>query len=135
MRNSRDFSLKVLDKRASLPVQATPLAAGLDLRAILDEPLCLLPGEAKLISTGIAIDLGESYAAMMARVKELETSMRQPYPKQAELDAMQPPPPPPRGARGRAAQAAQPAGKAAGTKTANAQQAGGKTGGKTGKLR
>lgn len=65
MRNYRDFSLKVLDKRASLPVQATPLAAGLDLRAILDEPLCLLPGEAKLISTGIAIDLGESYAAMI----------------------------------------------------------------------
>ena len=53
--------LKVLDARvaAQLPAYATPGSAGLDLRACLDEPLVLAPGQTRLIPTGIAIHLAE----------------------------------------------------------------------------
>ncbi len=49
-----------------LPHYATPGAAGLDLRACLDAPLTLQPGESRLVSSGIAIHLGDpGYAAMV----------------------------------------------------------------------
>ncbi len=55
--------LKILDDRLGkefpLPEYATPGSAGLDLRACLDEPLLLLPGQTQLISTGMAIHIGD----------------------------------------------------------------------------
>jgi dUTP pyrophosphatase len=60
--------LKILDPRIRdcLPAYATPGAAGLDLRAALEHPLTVLPGEARLVPTGIAIHLGNpGYAAMI----------------------------------------------------------------------
>ncbi|MBB5204024.1 dUTP pyrophosphatase [Inhella inkyongensis] len=53
--------LKVLDPRLAeqLPAYATPGSAGLDLRAALQEPLTLQPGQTELIPTGIAIHLGD----------------------------------------------------------------------------
>ncbi|MBP1148215.1 MULTISPECIES: dUTP diphosphatase [Methylocaldum] len=57
----RKIQLKILDKRLGseipLPHYATSGAAGLDLRACLDEPLRLEPGESKLIPTGLAIHI------------------------------------------------------------------------------
>jgi dUTP pyrophosphatase len=55
------IELKVLDPRiaGSLPAYATPGSAGLDLRACLDEPLRLGPGESALISTGLAIHIAD----------------------------------------------------------------------------
>ena len=53
--------LKVLDpkigKAIPLPKRGTDGSAGVDLRACLDEPLTLSPGECELIHTGIAIHL------------------------------------------------------------------------------
>ena len=62
-----DIELKVLDPRmaAQLPAYATPGAAGLDLRACLDAPLVLQPGQAELIPTGIAIHIGDAGLAAM----------------------------------------------------------------------
>ena len=41
-------------------------SAGLDLRAMLDEPLTLNPGETRLIKTGLAIHLADpGYAALI----------------------------------------------------------------------
>lgn len=40
-----------------LPQYATPLSAGVDLRANLDAPIALQPGERKLIPTGLRIAL------------------------------------------------------------------------------
>ena len=58
------LQVKVLDPRVGrefpLPHYATPGSAGLDLRACLDAPLTLAPGEAQLIPTGIAIHLDDS---------------------------------------------------------------------------
>jgi len=43
-----------------LPHYASAGAAGLDLRACLDAPLTLGPGESQLISSGIAIHVGDA---------------------------------------------------------------------------
>ncbi|MFO1333230.1 MAG: dUTP diphosphatase [Rubrivivax sp.] len=61
------IDLKVLDARmaAQLPAYATPGSAGLDLRACLDAPLVLAPGDAALIPTGLAIHIGDPGLAAM----------------------------------------------------------------------
>jgi dUTP pyrophosphatase len=60
--------LKILDPRigGQLPHYATPGSAGLDLRACMDGPVSLNPGETQLIPTGLAIHLADpGYAAMI----------------------------------------------------------------------
>jgi len=55
------IDVKVLDRRMAgqMPSYATAGSAGLDLRACLDEPLRLAPGQAHLISTGLAIHIAD----------------------------------------------------------------------------
>lgn len=55
------IDLKVLDPRMAeqLPTYATPGSAGLDLRACLDAPLVLEPGQTQLIPTGLAIHVAD----------------------------------------------------------------------------
>ncbi|HEX3138795.1 MAG TPA: dUTP diphosphatase, partial [Rhizobacter sp.] len=55
------IDLKVLDARMAeqLPTYATPGSAGLDLRACLDAPLVLEPGQTQLIPTGLAIHVAD----------------------------------------------------------------------------
>jgi dUTP pyrophosphatase len=55
------IDVRVLDARMSehLPAYATPGSAGLDLRACLDAPLVLAPGQAQLIPTGLSIHIGD----------------------------------------------------------------------------
>jgi len=49
-----------------LPQYGTPGAAGLDLRACLDAPLELKPGDSQLVPSGIAIHIGDpGYAAIV----------------------------------------------------------------------
>jgi dUTP pyrophosphatase len=59
--------IKVLDPRMvdALPAYATPGSAGLDLRACLDAPLVLEPGQAELIPTGVAMHLADPKLAAM----------------------------------------------------------------------
>lgn len=60
--------VKILDPRVKekMPAYATTGSAGLDLRAMLDEPLTLDPGETRLIKTGLAIHLADpGYAALI----------------------------------------------------------------------
>lgn len=62
------IDLKILDERmrSLVPAYATPGSAGLDLRALLDEPLAILPGETKLVRTGLAIHVADPrYAALI----------------------------------------------------------------------
>ena len=64
----RKLEVKILDERirGMLPHYATPGAAGLDLRACLDAPLTLAPGQSQLVSSGIAIHVGDpGYAAVI----------------------------------------------------------------------
>jgi dUTP pyrophosphatase len=63
------LQLKILDDRLGgefpLPDYATEGSAGLDLRAMLHEPLQLAPGETQLIPTGMAIHIGDPALAAM----------------------------------------------------------------------
>ena len=57
------LELKILDGRWGaqwpLPAYATGASAGLDLRAALDTPLELAPGDAELVPSGLAIHIGD----------------------------------------------------------------------------
>ena len=55
------IDLKILDLRLAdqLPAYATPGSAGLDLRACIDAPLVLEPGQTTLIPTGLSIHIGD----------------------------------------------------------------------------
>ena len=62
------IDVRVLDPRVleMLPAYATPGAAGMDLRACVDAPLTITPGETTLIATGISIHIGDpAYAALI----------------------------------------------------------------------
>jgi dUTP pyrophosphatase len=64
----RKLEVKILDERirGMLPQYGTPGAAGLDLRACMDQELVLAPGQSTLVPTGIAIHLGDpGYAAVI----------------------------------------------------------------------
>jgi dUTP pyrophosphatase len=55
------IALRVLDERIRpyLPAYATPGSAGMDLRACIDAPMSLQPGQTELIPTGIAIHIAD----------------------------------------------------------------------------
>jgi dUTP pyrophosphatase len=64
------LQVRILDPRIGrdypLPQYATPGSAGVDLRACLDEPLTLNPGDTHLIPSGIAIHIADpGYAAVV----------------------------------------------------------------------
>ena len=58
----RSIELKILDSRIGdsipLPHYATDGSAGLDMRACIDEPLTVEPGETVLVPSGLAIHIG-----------------------------------------------------------------------------
>lgn len=57
------LQLRLLDARYGaewpLPDYATPASAGMDLRAALDAPLVVAPGQAHLVPTGLALHIGD----------------------------------------------------------------------------
>jgi dUTP pyrophosphatase len=57
------IKLRILDPRLGaefpLPAYATPGSAGLDLRACLDGPLVLEPGQTELVPTGFAMHIDD----------------------------------------------------------------------------
>ena len=66
----KSIQLKILDARIGseyeLPDYATDGSAGIDMRACLDAPLEVAPGDTHLLPTGIAIHIGDpSLAAVL----------------------------------------------------------------------
>ena len=58
--------IKVVNRgHQQLPAYATPLSAGMDLRANLEEPVVLHPMERKLFKTGLYIALPPGYEAQV----------------------------------------------------------------------
>ena len=59
----RSIELKILDPRVGdtipLPHYATAGSAGLDMRACIDEPLVVEPGDTALVPTGLAIHVAD----------------------------------------------------------------------------
>jgi dUTP diphosphatase len=67
--HERTVELKILDPRIGrdlpVPARATAGSAGVDLRACLDAPIDLAPGDCHLISTGLAVHLRDPGLAAM----------------------------------------------------------------------
>ena len=65
----RTLRVRILDPRLGsefpLPHYATEGSAGLDLRALLQAPLRIVPGQAELIPTGLSIHLADPGLAAM----------------------------------------------------------------------
>jgi dUTP pyrophosphatase len=66
----KPIQLKILDPRLdeefALPDYATPGSAGVDLRACVDDPVTLEPGQTELIPSGLAIHIADpSLAAII----------------------------------------------------------------------
>lgn len=63
----KKIDLKILDARIGnefpLPTYATEGSAGLDLRACIDAPITLAPGQTELIPTGLAIHIADAQLA------------------------------------------------------------------------
>ncbi len=62
------IQVRILDARLGnhLPAYATGGSAGLDLRACIDTPLTLQPGQTRMVSTGMAIHIADpGYCAMI----------------------------------------------------------------------
>ena len=57
----KKLDVKIVDPRMrdQLPHYATAGSAGLDLRACIDDPITLAPGQTELVPTGIAIHLDD----------------------------------------------------------------------------
>ena len=55
------IAVRLLDDRLrqQLPAYASPGSAGMDLRACIDAPLTLQPGQAELIPTGLAMHIAD----------------------------------------------------------------------------
>lgn len=66
---ARALKVRILDPRLGrefpLPAYATAGSAGMDLRACVDEPLALGPGQAQLVPTGLALHIEDPNLAAM----------------------------------------------------------------------
>lgn len=68
--NDKTVQVKILDERLGnsipMPEYATEGSAGLDLRACLDDSICLAPGDTTLIPTGLSVYIANpEWAAML----------------------------------------------------------------------
>ncbi|MBP6231206.1 MAG: dUTP diphosphatase [Paludibacteraceae bacterium] len=60
------MQINIVNKsKHALPEYATPLSAGMDIRANIAEPITLLPLQRKLIPTGLFIELPQGYEAQI----------------------------------------------------------------------
>ncbi|MEH6650261.1 MAG: dUTP diphosphatase [Motiliproteus sp.] len=65
----KQLQVKILDSRIGseypLPAYATPGSAGMDLRAMIDAPIQLEPGQTQLIPTGLSIHIEDPQLCAM----------------------------------------------------------------------
>ena len=61
----RHLNIKRLHEKAKMPERQTEGSVGFDISACIEEAIVILPGETRLIYTGIAIALEQGYAAFI----------------------------------------------------------------------
>lgn len=69
----REINIKKLDERAVIPTYGSAHSAGADLYACMEEDLTILPGETKLVHTGIAMEIPAGYAGLICARSGLAT--------------------------------------------------------------
>ncbi len=57
--------IKKVRPEAILPEYGSAGAAGADLRACIDQPVTILPGETRMLPTGLAIEIPEGYVGLV----------------------------------------------------------------------
>lgn len=60
-----DVRIKKLNDKAIIPTYGTEFSAGADLYACIDETVTLVPGETRLINTGLAMEIPVGYAGLI----------------------------------------------------------------------
>ena len=61
----KDVKVKLIKPGAKMPVYGTEFSAGADLCACLEQPVTLEPGETRLISIGISMEIPVGYAGFV----------------------------------------------------------------------
>ena len=59
------LTFKKLDEKAVIPTRATKCSAGMDICACLDAPVTLMPGDIKMIPTGLTAQTDEDDVALL----------------------------------------------------------------------
>ncbi len=57
--------IKIVSKSGEIPTYETTGSAGADLRAYISEPITLMPGERRLVPTGLFVELPEGIEAQV----------------------------------------------------------------------
>ena len=65
--------VKKLSESARLPERGSEFAAGADLRALLDAPLTIQPGQSAMLPTGLAFEIPEGYVGLIFARSSLGT--------------------------------------------------------------
>lgn len=63
--NENAVKIKIVSKSGELPSYATAGSAGADLRAYINEPITLQPGERRLIPTGLFVEIPQGTEAQI----------------------------------------------------------------------
>ena len=63
--NRQIVRFQKLDPRAQAPAYGSEWAAGADLRAVLDAPVTLAPGQTAFFSTGIAVEIPQGMVGLV----------------------------------------------------------------------
>ena len=61
----KNVKIKKLNESAKIPTYGTDYAAGADLYALTDDVVTIMPGETKLIKTGISMEVPTGYAGLI----------------------------------------------------------------------
>lgn len=59
------LKFKKLDERAVAPTYGSKMAAGADLRAVLNAPIHIMPGESVFVHTGIAVAIPDGFVGLV----------------------------------------------------------------------
>ena len=61
----KNVKIKKLNESAKIPTYGTDYAAGADLYALAEDIVTIMPGETKLIKTGISMEIPTGYAGLI----------------------------------------------------------------------
>ncbi len=59
------MEIRIVSKGGALPAYATEGASGADLRAYIEEPITLMPGERRLVPTGLFVEIPQGVEAQI----------------------------------------------------------------------
>ena len=72
----KELRIKIVSKGGQMPEYATAGSAGADLRAYLEEPVTLMPGERRLFPTGLFVELPSGVEAQIRARRRARAALR-----------------------------------------------------------